>query len=177
MNRTIHAQPATWLALALGLTVGVLVTSFARPPIVLAAGGDRSGESILGSGPIDVGFHQGLKIEIATDAIYFLDWKAGKLLAAIPSIKQSGSTTKILGPVAERDLMTDFAIEPGRTPHFLMTTGSLGTYDSSGARLFVVESNSRQLAVYSVQRQTTGSSSAPKFELLEKTNLGTGTGL
>lgn len=174
MSRPTQTSPTTWLALALGLAVGALMMSLQRGPVILAAGNDRSGESILGAGPVEVGYHQGLKIEITTDAIYFLDWRAGKLIAALPTLKQSGTTTKVLGPVAERDLIADFHIEPGKAPHFLMTTGNLGIYDGSGSRLFVLESTTRQLAVYSVQRQNQSGNGAPKFELLEKTTLGKG---
>jgi hypothetical protein len=174
MSVSRRVQPATWMALALGLAVGIGSANFSRTPLAHASGGDRLGVSVLSSGPVEVSHHEGLKIEISTDAIYFLDWKAGKLLAALPSPKKTGTANKILGPIAERDLITDFAIAPGQTPQFLMTTAHLGTYDSTGSRLFVLESNSRQMAVYSVKREITAGNSAPKFELLEKTNFGVG---
>ena len=177
MSLSTRVQPSTWMALALGLAVGVVSANFYQTPLARAAGGDRSGESVLSSGPVEVSHHEGLKIEISTDAIYFLDWKAGKLLAAIPSLKKTAVANKILGPIAERDLIADFGIEPGQTPHFLMTTAHLGTYDSTGSRLFVLESNTRQMAVYAVQRQATAGNGTPKFELLEKTNFGIGAGL
>ena len=161
------------LALALGLALGILIAGPARPSIVLAAGGDRAGESILASGPVDVSYHEGLKIQIAQDAIYFLDWKAGKLYATVPSPKKTGSANKIFGAMAERDLISDFEVEPGHAPHFLMTTAAVGSYDASGNRLFVFESTTRQVAVYSVQRQASSSGAVPKFELLERTTFGT----
>lgn len=53
----------------------------------------------------------------------------------------------------------------------MMTTAQLGNYDNTGARLFVLETISRQMAVYAIQPQTTSAGSAPKFELLEKINF------
>ena len=102
--------------------------------------------------------------------MYVLDYKGGRLLATIPTFRQSTTTTHVIENFVERDLVADFKLElgGGAAPRFLMTTGSLGPYTSGWAPLFVFETTTSQVGVYRIQMQeSTGKSSRPRFELLE----------
>jgi hypothetical protein len=160
-------------ALLIGLLLGCVVAG-SRPTVLRAGGGDRSGDSVLAAGPIFVRYNEGSKIQVPQDALYYLDYKAGRLLATVPSVRQSVGGTKILDTFVERDLVADFKLDLDNSPrpHFLMTTGSLGTYGDGMAPLYVFESTTNQVAIYKVQPQTIGISSQPKFELVEVRSFG-----
>jgi hypothetical protein len=156
--------------LMIGLVIGWALDHLPRPAsVVRADGGDRSGESILASGPVMVGYNNGTKVQLPLDALYYLDYKAGRLLATIPSFKATIGAAKLLDTFGERDLVADFKInlDTGPRPQFLMTTGSLGTYSDGWAPLYVFETTSGQVAVYKVEQQTVGSRTTPKFQLME----------
>ncbi|MDR3618486.1 MAG: hypothetical protein P4L85_03980 [Paludisphaera borealis] len=159
---------ANVLMLIVGLALGLALAN-GRPPQLQAGGGDRSGESAVTTGPIAIRYDEGNKTQIPQDALYYLDYKAGKLLATIPTFRQTLNSTRYLEPFAERDLVTDFKVDVdnGPRPHFLMTTGQLGTFGAGWAPLFVFETNSGQVAVYRIQQQTVGIKNQMKFELLE----------
>ena len=76
------------LVLGLGLVLGWGLARI-RPAPLRAAGGDRSGESIVATGPVMVRYDEGIKIQIPQDALYYLDYKGGRLLATVPSIHQT----------------------------------------------------------------------------------------
>src|SRR4029079_13219241 len=126
--------------LTLGLVIGLALA--ARRPTQLQAGGsDRAGEAALTSGAVAIGYDEGTKTQIPQDALYYLDYKAGKLLATIPTYRQTAQSTRYLEPFAERDLVSDFKIDVdnGARPHFLMTTGQCGVFGGGWAPLFVFE--------------------------------------
>jgi hypothetical protein len=161
-------RTSTAVALAAGVVLGWLLASAPRPTI-LAHGTDRSGETIIATGPVMIRYDERLKAPLAQDALYYLDYRGGRLLATIPSYHQSGGSTHLLDTFAERDLIADFKldVEGAPRPHFLMTTGALGTFSEGWAPLFVFETTTNQVATYKVQQQTVGTSSKPTFELLE----------
>ena len=105
-----------------------------------------------------VRYNEGTKVQIPQDALYYLDYKGGRLLATIPSFRQSVGATQMLDRFAERDLVADFKIDldNGPRPHFLMTTGALGSYSEGWAPLFVFESTTNQVAVYKLTQQNGG---------------------
>src|SRR5215469_5611079 len=116
--------------LALGIVIGWGIASL-RPHSLHAQGGDRSGESIVTSGPIMVRYNDGLKVPMPQDALYYLDYRRGRLVATVPSYQPTGgAAAKYLGGFVERDLVADFKLDldAGQRPHFLMTTGALGLY-------------------------------------------------
>jgi hypothetical protein len=156
------------LALGWGLAHGPAPTLQAH-----GSGSDRSGESILTAGPVMIRYNEGMKIQVPQDALYFLDYKAGRLLATIPTMQQSVGSTKMLDSFAERDLVADFKldVENGSRPHFLMTTGALGVYSGGWAPLYVFESTTNQVAVYKIEQVTLGRSSQAKLELVELRSL------
>ena len=85
---------------------------------------------IVTTGPVGIRYDDKLRTALPQDAIYYLDYVGGRLLATVPSFQQKGGSTRLLDTFAERDLVADFKLDPvvGPKPHFLMTTGSLGQY-------------------------------------------------
>jgi hypothetical protein len=141
-----------------------------RPTSLLAGAGDHAGESIVATGPVLVRYDEATKAPIPLDAVYFLDYKAGRLLATIPTYQQSTSSTHIIDNFVERDLVADFKLDldSGPRPRFLMTTGSLGPYTSGWAPLYVFETTTSQMGIFRIQlQQSTAKSSRPRFELVE----------
>lgn len=167
------------VTLAVGLALGWLATG-TRTPALRAGGGDRWDDSILASGPTFVRYNESTKVQVAQDALYYLDYRSGKLHATIPALRQSVGTTSVLGAFGERDLVADFKLDldTGARPHFLMTTGSVptgsvSTYGDGWAPLFVFESTTRQVAVYKVQQQVVGTATSVRLDLLELRAFGT----
>ncbi len=141
-----------------------------RPAPLRAEAGDRSGESIVATGPVFVQYDEGVKAPMALEAVYFLDYQAGRLLATIPTYRQLAKSTEIIEKFVERDLVADFKLELGRgpRPHFLMTTGSLGPYTAGWAPLYVFETTTYQVGVYRIHlQQSSAKASRPRFELVE----------
>jgi hypothetical protein len=123
----------------------------------------------VATGPSLIRYDEGRKIQVPLEALYFLDYKAAKLVGTVPSLRQTTGNSRYLGAFAERDLVADFKLDldNGPRPHFLMTTGSLGTYSGGWAPLYVFETTSNQLAVYRIQQQTVGTTANTSLELLE----------
>jgi hypothetical protein len=155
------------ITLLIGLVVGWSLASM-QPAKVQADREDPGVEDQIAAGPVSIEHNPGLKIQVARDAIYYLDYKGGRLLAAIPSSMQSGRVAHMLDSFAERDLVADFKLVPGSaSPHFLMTTGTMGALDGAWAPLFVFESTSKQVATYRVTPLMVGNVSKPRFDLIE----------
>jgi hypothetical protein len=156
------------MLLVLGLVLGWLAASVHPAPLV-AGGGDRSGESIVATGPVMIRYDEGSKVQIPLEALYLLDYKAGKLVGTIPSMQQTTKGSKYLGVMAERDLAPDFKLDldNGPRPRFLMTTGALGAYSGGWAPLYVVETTTNQVGVYRIVQQSVGTKTSSRFELLE----------
>lgn len=156
------------LLLFAGVGLGLALAG-GRPAQIHAGGGDRSGESILTSGAVSVRYDEGKKVQLPQEALYYLDYKAGKLLGTIPTFRQTVSSTTYLEPFAERDLVADFKLDldNGPRPRFLMTTGQLGTFGEGWAPLFVFETTTGRVGVYRIQQQAVGIRNQLRFELLE----------
>lgn len=152
--------------LALGLALGALVSD-RTPKVVLARGGDRSGESTVTTGTIATIYNPVTKSSVVQDAVYLLDYKSGRLIGTIPEPKMTGKTQSLLGPVVERDLVQDFQIAPGGTPKFMMTTVMT---PEGWEPVLIFELTTNQVASYRLQTGPASSNSpaAPKFELIER---------
>lgn len=152
--------------LGLGLVLGWLTApgSTAR---LGAANLDRIQDRAVLTGPIGLEVNKD-KITVAQDAIYYLNYSQGKLLAMIPSQQFLAGGVKIVSEFAERDLLADFEIQAGDRPHFLMTTASLGLSGDGWSPLFVFETQSGQVASYQVAQLSVGASKRPQFKLLER---------
>jgi hypothetical protein len=165
----LRSRIPTAFVLLIGVFLGWVVASF-RPAPARAGAGDRSGECIVTTGPVLVRFDEGAKAPIPLDALYFLDYKGGRLLATVPAFRQTGATPHLVDTIIERDLAADFKLDldTGPRPRFLMTTGSLGTFSSGWAPLYVFETTTNQLAIYRMQiSQTIGTTSRSQFDLLQ----------
>jgi hypothetical protein len=158
------------LALGVGLLFGALWSRQQATPI-RAGGIDRSGESIVATGPILMQYDDATRAPIPLEALYFLDYKGGRLLATVPTYRMVGtSKSELIDSFAERDLVADFKLDldGGQRPRFLMTPGSLGRYSAGWSPLYVFETTTSQLAIYKIQAgQTYGAGSRPQFELVE----------
>jgi hypothetical protein len=154
------------LALAVGLALG-WATGPARSPLLFASGADRWQDRVLASGPISVETNK-MKMQVTQDAVYYLNYHNGLLLASVPTYRQTPGGAEILTDFAERDLVKDFDLKPGSNPRFLMTTASLGVRSEGWAPLFVFETESGQVASYRVAPQVTTGTSRPQFQLLER---------
>lgn len=155
------------LALTVGVVLGWALASARSPRPVLASGSDRWGDRIIATGPI--GFEMNsLKAPVPRDAIYYLNYNNGRLLATVPSYRQTPGQTELLSDFAERDLLKDFAIPPGVVPHFLMSTVGLGARTEGWSPLFVFETETGQVAIYKLTMQTRPGSTQPIFELLQR---------
>ena len=154
------------LTLVVGLSAGWGLSAV-RPPALRASGGDHSGETIVAAGPVATLYQSKQRVQVTHDALFYLDYKGGRLLATVPSLRQTAAGTRVLEEFAERDLVADFRIGPGVVPHFLMTAGGLGASGDGWAPLFVFETATGQVAAYRVQAQMVGPSSRPRFDLME----------
>ena len=156
----------TVVTLVVGLAIGWGLSS-QRSPVAKAGGSDRYGDYALATGPVAIQYNETTKTQATQDALYFLDYRAARLIATIPMERQSVKGSRLIEGFVDRDLMADFKIdtERGVNPHFLMTPGSLGAYGEGWSPLYVFETTTKQVAVYKLQIQAIGSKS--KFELLE----------
>ncbi len=160
------------LSIASGPLFGLLIAgaSLLVQPVAACAGdgGDRAGETAIVTGPVRVQYDAATKAPIPLDALYILDYNSGRLLASLPTYRQSTQGTTIIESFVERDLAADFKIRPGSRVHFHMTTGSLGQYTAGWAALYVIETTTNQIGVYRLQSQgEPGSRGRPAFELLQ----------
>lgn len=158
------------LALLLGVAIGVTLTQTGGSRRLLASGSDRWGDRAIASGPIavDTSGDEKQAVAIPQDAVYYLNYSTGKLLATIPAMQQTAAGTTIINDFAERDLLVDFGIQPGVNPHFLMTTASLGLRGEGWAPLIVVETETGQMATYKVSARSTAGSRRPIFQLMDR---------
>jgi hypothetical protein len=166
----LRSRISTGLLLMTGVVFGWIL-AVARPAPMRASAGDRSGGYILTTGPVMMAFDLTSKAQVPVDAVYFLDHRGGRLLATVPSYRQSGTKAQFINGFAERDLVADFKleVEAGVEPRFLMTTGTLGQYSSGWAPLYVFETTTGQVGVYRIQSSTTvGQTARPQFDLVER---------
>ena len=170
MQFRIRPRLAFVLAPTIALAFGGLIVA-SRPSPLMAGSAGRSGESISATGTFAI--HQTPdKKQIPLDAIYWLDYRSAKLYATTPEVSKSTEAGKMVSELAIRDLMVDFKLAPGVAPHFLMNTASLGALGGGTSALFVVETTTKQLAIYWSYPKTTGINSKPEFELVQVRSYG-----
>ena len=156
------------LTLSAGLALGLIVSGpWSRR--VGAGAGDRPGDPAVAAGAVSMQANPTTKVVFRQDALYYLDYKAGRILATVPDLRQSVAGTHVLKPFAARDLVADFRLPPGVTPQFRMTVGELGVGGGGWSPLYVFEATTRQVAVYRAQSPVLGpgSDGRPPFDLLE----------
>jgi hypothetical protein len=112
------------------------------------------------------------KRQIPLDAIFWLDYRSAKLYATTPEVSNSASSKQLFTDIAIRDVIEDFKIAPGIVPHFLMNCASLGAIGGGSSALFVIETTTKQVAVYRAYSKTTGLNAKPEFELVQVKSYG-----
>lgn len=153
--------------LAVGVLLGTALNG--RPGSRLMAGaGDRPDAAIVMTAPFATEVHARSKASITNDAVYYLNYSRGYLLAAVPLLTKTAGSARILSDLGERDLLKDFSIPRGTEPHFTMAAGNLGANGEGWAALYVFETTTGQVAVYHVEQQLRAGSSAPLIVLVEK---------
>jgi hypothetical protein len=163
-------RPGITLLAGLAIGWGLANTQLAAP--LRADRAAAEADDAVATGPVTIQHDRGNDIQVEHDALYYLDYKGGRLLAAVPSYQQTIGRTRIIDGWSERDLVADFKIAPGSAqPKFLMTTGTMGGVNGAWAPLYVFESTTHQAAIYRVTSQTIGTVTTPKFELLEVVSL------
>lgn len=155
------------IVLLAGVGIGWGLAGGGSPRRLLANGADRWGDRAIAAGPIAME-PMTRDVYVPLDALYYLNYSTGKLLATVPSIRQVGTGSQVLTDFAERDLLADFAVKPGTNPRFLMTTTSLGSHGAGWAPLMVIETETGQIATYKVTVQVTAGSTRPVFALLDR---------
>jgi hypothetical protein len=166
-----QTRMSTVVTVLCGVVFGWCLASVRPSPLrASASGGDRLRESVVATGPVMIRFDEGVKSAVATDALYFLDYSGGRLLATIPTYRQTTKSLNLIDTFEERDLIADFGLDldSPNPPHFLMTTGSLGAYTEGWAPLYVFETTTNRVGIYRLHtQQTVGKSARPRFELIE----------
>ena len=56
----------------------------------------------MAAGPIMVRYDEATKAPLALDAVYFLDYKGGRLLATVPGLRQTTASTRVIERFLER---------------------------------------------------------------------------
>ncbi len=139
MNYRVLRYPLVWVAV--GLLVG-LVLGGAWPQTPLhAVATDRADTFAIATGAVDEDM----------EAIFFLDFLTGQLRAAVLGY-QSGQFMAFY----EHNVLDDLAVEPDRTPRFLMVTGHANLQRGaarlrpSRSVLYIAEVNSGRVAAYAI---------------------------
>jgi hypothetical protein len=161
-RRELFVLPPT-IALALGWLVGGR-----RPTRLHAGNASRSGKSVSATGTFSV--QQTMdrdKKQVALEAAYWIDYRTANLFATVPQVSKSAFVKDVISQLAVRDLIVDFKLAPGTAPEFLMNTASLGAMGGGSSALFVIETKTRQVAVYYSFTKETGINARPEFELIQ----------
>ena len=161
--------PGFAATLLLGIVGGWVAANHRIPTARAYSGGaDRVGDYAVTTAPVMLEYNERTKIQAPQDALFFLDYRAARLVMTIPNYRQINGKTQLIDGFTGRDLVADFKLgESSPQPHFVMTAGALGAKGVGWAPLYVFETTSRQVAVYRVEQLAIGAKSKPKFELLE----------
>jgi hypothetical protein len=136
----MHAIVAA-LAGAAGVVGALMFVNSSRE--VGAASNDRYHDFIMATGAVSI------NPKVQTDGVWFLDYRAGKLLGTVIDKSQG----KIVG-WAEVDLRAEFGLAERADVHFLMTTGYITQGQSA---LYLAETSTGQFGVYTMGPGQNGS--------------------
>lgn len=152
--------------LAAGIVLGAILSG-ARTTSLRAGGGDHPDAPLALAATFATEINA-QKVPVDNDAVFYLNYAKGYLLAAVPMPTQVGQQRKLLSDFSERDLIKDFQLAPGAAAHFTMASGKMGALSEGWAPLYVFESTTGQVAAYRVVPQARAGSSAPLLQLVEK---------
>jgi hypothetical protein len=139
-----------------------------RPTPLHAGNASHSGKSVSATGTFAV--QQTMerdKKQVTLEAAYWIDYRTANLFATVPQVSKTASVKDVISQLAVRDLIVDFKLAPGTSPQFLMNTASLGAMGGGSSALFVIETKTRQVAVYYSYTKETGINAKPEFELIQ----------
>jgi hypothetical protein len=159
--------PAT-ATLVIGIALGWAFGGSSVRALHASRATDRWNDCILTTGIVQQESSTALKGVVPQEAVYYLNYRTGFLLVGLPSPRITPKGTEYLGDFAERDLVADFGLKPGETPHFLMTTAQVGSRSEGWDPLFIFETNSGQVATYRVKVQATAGSNKPVVERIDR---------
>ncbi|HOM18373.1 MAG TPA: hypothetical protein PK777_00165 [Thermoguttaceae bacterium] len=139
MSRVSSRFRIAWLVAAVGVLAAACIFLPQAPLHAVAT--DSNPNCLIATGPVDG----------AVEAVYVLDALTGDLKAAVVSKRQPGFQAQFA-----RNVLTDFAIEQGKKPSFLMVTGIAdiarvpGGVRPASSLVYVVEVNSGVLCAYAL---------------------------
>lgn len=175
-------RPSSLAILGSVLVLGALLIG-ARPSSLRADGtasvapGPAVGSGCqVASGPIAM-LPDANKNYYPIEAVYYLDYGGGRLLAGIPSGMSSvregaaANAERITTEFAERDLAADFQIPRNVAPRFLMTVARMSLANGGWAPLYVFEAATGQVATYKVVPEMVGTANRTKILLVERKSL------
>ena len=143
-----------------------------RPAPLRAGAGDRSGESIVATGPVLVRYDEATKSPIPLDALYILDYKGGRLLATVPTYPPDRPRRRTIIDIVRRARPgRRLQARPGyRAPPAFPDDHRLARplHGGLGAALRLRDDHAISWAsTGSRSSRRSGKSSRPKFELVE----------
>lgn len=155
--------------LSTGFVLGALTVEISRnsrPVFALnSTGVDRS---TLISCIVTAEYNDARKVQVPVEGLVYLDYRSGKLVGTMPEMRQIGLQKRVLSNFTERDLVEDFGIQAGYTPHFLIESISTGALSDSGELIVVLDTVSRQARIYKLSFEQRGVEFRPQFTMLEK---------
>jgi hypothetical protein len=133
------------MGLAAGLVVALIVAGIWPSTPLHAMATDRSGDFAIATGPVDE----------ATEAVYFMDFLTGDLLAVVVG-KNPQSGAPLVTGLHRINVVQAMQLNAGTNPKFLMTTGMVdfrrgggaGGTQPSKAVLYVAEVSSGTCGVF-----------------------------
>jgi hypothetical protein len=161
-------NPRLWLYISIGVICGgALAVLLANQDNRVEAATDHFQDSILCTGAVSSTFVKSHPFwnsasqhyhwrydEVPFEGVWFLDATACKLLGSVVD----RLAVKLIG-WAEVDLTAEFNFPAGQSPHFMMNTGDV---DHGMAVLYLAETSSGQINVYTMAPRTDG---APGIEI------------
>jgi len=141
-NNLSHSGIRTAAAITAAFVLGLLVSGYWPDVPLHAVATDRTDGFAMATGYCDE----------QVEAVYFLDFLTGDLSAAVVS-KQNGHFNAFY----TYNVTGDLAVNPGRPPRYLMTTGNADLRRTGGkaaslsrSLVYVAELNSGKVAAYAI---------------------------
>ncbi len=142
---TVWRRYRVWIALAVGLVSGLVLSGLWPQTPLHASATDRSDTFAIATGAVDYD----------TEAVYFLDFLTGDLRAVV--LGRMGSFTGLFGI----NVAADLGIDTQKNPKFMMATGLANLRQAGGSRMrpsgavcYVAEVTSGKMGAYVIPWST-----------------------